>query len=96
MIQTGTAWYTADSPEWNLHTGTGDRFFRPADVKFDPPFDASPHVVLALAGVDCSHEANLRLDLEAYDIEPGEFSIRIKAWDDTLVFGVQLTWIAHD
>ena len=55
-----------------------------------------PRVVLALAGVDCSKEANLRLDLEAYDIEPGEFSIRIKAWDDTLVYGVLVTWIAHD
>lgn len=96
MIQTGMVLYSTEAPDWNLDTGTGERSFRTPDVSINQPFDAAPNVVLAVAGVDCSQATNLRLALEAYDIEPGEFSIRIKTWDDTLIYGVLVTWIAHD
>jgi H-type lectin domain len=95
MIQTGMVLF-GDSPEWNLSAGSGERFFRTPDVCFDPPFETAPAVVLAMAGVDSAYTANLRIALEAYDIEPGEFSIRIRTWDDTLLFNVLVTWIAHD
>jgi hypothetical protein len=96
MIKTGMARYGVDLPDWNLHTGTGDRSFRTPDVSFDSPFDTPPNVVLAVGGIDSAQTANLRLALEAYDCEPGEFNIRISTWADTLLFNVVVTWIAHD
>ena len=96
MIQTGSINYGVHTPEWNLLTGTGDRSFRPADIAFDPPFDTTPKVVLSLAGVDNDAGANLRVALEAYDIEPGEFSLRIFTWADTRLYSVAVTWLAHD
>jgi H-type lectin domain len=96
MIQTGMAGFGVDSPDWNLNTGIGERSFRTPDVSFDPPFDSAPHVVLAIGGVDIANLANLRLGLEAYDVEPGEFSIRIRTWSDTQLYNVLVTWIAHD
>ncbi len=95
MLQTGTVWYGVDSPGWNLHSGTGERVFRAPDVSFDPPFGTPPKVMLAVAGIDSDQTTNLRVVLEAYDVEPGEFSIRINTWDDTLVYNVWVAWIAH-
>jgi len=97
MIQTGTAWYdVVNTPEWNLNAGIGDRSVRTPDIPFNPPFSQPPHVVLALAGVDSERTANLRVALEPHDIEPGEFSIKIKTWHDTALYGVGVAWIAYD
>ena len=70
MIRTGTAWYGVDSPGWNLHTGAGERAFLSPDVFFDAPFAAPPTVLLAIGGIDSDHMTNLRVVLEAYDVEP--------------------------
>ena len=96
MIRSGTAWYGTESEGWNLHTGLGERSFRTQDVSFDAPFSTPPKVLLALGGIDSDRTTNLRVVLEAYDIEPGEFSIRIRTWDDTVIHNVLIAWIAHD
>jgi hypothetical protein len=97
MIQSGTLFYGVDnSQDWTLHDGSGRRVFLPPDVRFETAFSAPPQVVLALHGVDSDHNANLRLWVEAYDIEPEEFSIRVLTHGDTLIYNVWVTWIAHD
>ncbi len=96
MIQTGTAWYSVQTPGWNLHVGTGPRSFRTPDISFQPQFPAPPTVVLAIGGVDSEHVTNLRATLQAYDIEPEEFSIEIGTWGDSAIYQLWVTWIAHD
>lgn len=96
MIQSGTLHYNADTRGWNLASGSGERWLEPPDVKFETPFSTAPRVALALAGVDADQTTNLRLSLEAYDVAADEFSVRISTWDDTLVFAVWVTWIAHE
>lgn len=96
MIRSGTVSYGTESPAWNLDSGFGDRSFRTQDVMFDVPFDAPPKVLLALAGIDSEHTTNLRVVVEAYDIEPGEFSIRVRTWHDTVIYNVLIAWLAHD
>lgn len=96
MIQTGVEWFgVANTPQWNLHTGNGERIYRSADIKFNPPFTAPPHVVLSVGGIDV--ENGVRLTLIPYeDIEAGEFNIRIGTWGDTKLHQLWVTWIAHD
>jgi hypothetical protein len=96
VIQSGSLHYNVDTRGWHLASGSGERWIEPADVKFDTPFSTTPKVTLALTGVDADHATNLRLNLEAYDIGLDEFSVRISTWDDTLVYAVWVTWIAHD
>jgi len=96
MFQTGKVFYGVDSPGWNLHTATGERRFRSPDIAFGPPFGTPPKVALALAGVDAEHATNLRLMLDAEDVEPGEFNIVVSTWEDSLVYNVLVTWIASD
>jgi hypothetical protein len=96
MIQSGTIYYGVDSQDWTLHEGTGRRVFRPPDVRFDTPFSTTPNVVLSLRGIDSDNNANLRLWVEAFDVEPEEFSIRVLTHGDTLIYNVWVAWIAHD
>lgn len=96
MIQSGRLHYNVDTRGWDLASGSGERWLEPPDIEFETPFATAPKVVLALAGVDSDQATNLRLNLEAYDIGPEEFSVRISTWDDTLVYAVWITWIAHE
>jgi hypothetical protein len=97
MIQSGMIHYHSNSPGWALHNpGAQPKQFVSSDVKFDPPFSSAPTVVLALAGLDADHTTNVRVFLEAFDVEADEFNIRVQSWDDTMIHGVWVTWIAHD
>jgi hypothetical protein len=96
VIQSGTLHYNVETRGWDLASGSGERWLEPPDVAFDTPFSAAPKVSLALSGIDADQATNLRLNLEAYDIGPDEFSVRISTWDDTLVYAVWVAWIAHD
>jgi hypothetical protein len=96
MIQTGVARFDSQMNGWNLSTGTGVRSFSSPDIAFQPPFPAPPTLVLALSGLDSEHSVNLRVTLQPYDVEAEEFNIIISTWDDTILHGVTVTWIAHD
>ena len=96
MIQTGAVEFNVDTNGWTLGAGEGRRAFVSADIPFDPPFGTPPHVAVAVSGVDAAQSANLRLFVETSDVEAGEFNIVAYTWDDSLVFGVRVTWIAYD
>jgi hypothetical protein len=96
MIQTGAVDFNVHTSGWTLGAGAGDRSFVSPDIPFDPPFGTPPHVAVAISGVDAAQSANLRLFVETSDVEAGEFNIVVSTWDDTLVFGVRITWIAYD
>lgn len=93
MILTGVEWYcVAKTPGWNLSSGSGERVFRSADIKFGSPFTAPPTVHLALGGVDIT--GGVRVTLQEFDVEPGEFNIQIGTWDDTAIHQLWVRWIA--
>jgi hypothetical protein len=96
MIQSGTLHFNVETRGWDLAMGAGERWLEAPDVPFETPFSSAPKVALALTGVDADQTTNLRLNIEAFDIEAHEFSVRISTWDDTLVYAVWVTWIAHD
>lgn len=96
MIQSGLLHYNVNTRGWTLASGTGERWIEPPDVKFEVPFPAPPTVMLALSGVDAYEATNLRLNIEVFDVEDEEFTVRISTWDDTIIFGVWVTWIAYD
>ena len=93
MIQTGTAFYDSNTRGWTLNAGTGDRSFTSPDIRFSSPFSAPPTIALALAHIDSER---VRVALETFDVQVDEFNIVIKTWADTLLYGVGVTWIAHD
>jgi H-type lectin domain len=64
--------YQTNPSDWRLNSGTGHRKFH-ATIKFPEPFAAPPQVAVALTGVDASNTTNLRVWIEAGDIETHEF-----------------------
>jgi H-type lectin domain. len=80
--------------EWHLNSGTGHRRFRET-IKFPEPFTTPPRVAVALTGVDSSNTTNLRIWIEAQDIETHEFDLLVNTWDDTIIYGVSGVWIAE-
>jgi hypothetical protein len=108
MIQSGTIHFGVDaeaSPNWALHISPdGDETqplwrsteFRTPDLPFAQAFAGTPTVVLSLAGIDSDHQFNLRLRLDAEDVQPDEFNIRISTWGDTLIYHVWVNWIAYE
>ena len=48
------------------------------------------------AGIDADHQTNLRLQLHAEDVQFDEFNIRVVTWDDTLIYGIRVNWIAYE
>jgi hypothetical protein len=96
MIQSGVIHLSAQMQGWTLNTGTGDRTFLSPDIGFQPPFGSPPKVLVALAGIDAEHAANLRVIIEAVEIENDEFNIRVNTWADTSIHSVQVAFIAHD
>jgi hypothetical protein len=107
VIQSGTIHlgiYSADSEGWSLHVpvspeelGSGEeRSFRTADIQFPTPFASAPKLVLSLAGLDAGNQANVRITLHAEDVQREEFNIRVVTWGDSLVYGLAVTWLAHD
>jgi hypothetical protein len=97
MILTGVCDFSyVTSPQWDLNVGTGERIFRSPDIPFDPPFVAPPNVALALSGIDSDQATNLRVEVYPHDVEAGEFNIVVKTWDETVLYGVWITWIAYD
>jgi hypothetical protein len=96
FMQTGTFLFSqkTNPSEWRLDSGTGHRKFH-ATIKFPEPFTTSPRVAVALTGVDSSNTTNLRIWIEAQDIETHEFDVAVNTWEDTLIYGINGVWIAE-
>lgn len=93
-MQTGAFGFgQANNPnEWQLHRGTGERRFH-TTIKFGAPFNTVPQLAVAL--VDSSNTANLRVWIAAEDIQTDEFDLVVNTWDDTLIYAVWGVWIAQ-
>ena len=94
--QTGTFGFNyLNTYGWTLNTGNGVRHFK--ETVTYSTFDSSevPTVVVSLNGFDADQHANVRVLVSPIDMEWRKFSIDVKTWGDTLLYGVVGTWIAY-
>ena len=96
MMQAGVFQFHPQLSGWNLSSGTGPRSFRSPDIGFQPPFSGTPQILLAISGIDSEHTTNLRVTLNLEDVEPEEFNIVVNTWDDTILYSLNVTWLAFD
>lgn len=64
-------------------------------ITFDPPFSATPHVLVAITTIDASNESHLRLIAMPGDVTPEGFTLTIQTWSDTQLYWVQVEWLAY-
>ena len=64
-------------------------------IDFEEPFHESPEVIVALKYLDVGNNANLRIDAKVVDKDSSGFEYDLVTWCDTVIHGVEMSWIAH-
>eukprot|EP00161_Ancyromonas_sigmoides_P016192 TRINITY_DN430_c0_g1_i3.p1 TRINITY_DN430_c0_g1~~TRINITY_DN430_c0_g1_i3.p1 ORF type:complete len:531 (-),score=261.20 TRINITY_DN430_c0_g1_i3:49-1641(-) len=77
-----------------LQTGYGDRVYDKR-IEFNKPFERPPFVHLALSGFDVDDNADLRLKLEAIEIDRYGYTLQVHTWSTTRVRDVAVDWVAY-
>jgi hypothetical protein len=93
-VQSGT-WGASSSTEgYTLAENKGDRSIT-IQVNFLDPFENKPDVVLGLTLLDATSEKNLRYKVVALSVSRDAMTIKVSTWEDTKIFGIAGSWIAH-
>ena len=81
---------------WNLAECADPAFARrfTFHVPFATPFNHVPVVQAGLVGFDMDKARSARLTTRAENISPFGFDLAIATWDDTLVYSVEVSWLA--
>lgn len=83
---------------WNLAVvamegGEDSRVFS-VEVPFASAFMSLPVVNLGLTGFDMDQRCTARISLKAVEITTTGFKVEICTWRDSIVYGVELSWLA--
>lgn len=65
-----------------------------AEVSFETPYTAPPHVQVSISMWDISNNTNSRADVQAEDITSTGFKIAFRTWNDTQVARIRVAWTA--
>ena len=63
-------------------------------VKFHSSFKQPPKVTYGLYFLDSLHTKNLRVDAVISKVTNTGFQLLMKAWADTILYGVKISWMA--
>ncbi len=63
-------------------------------VDFEVPFQTAPVVQVSLTGFDLDQRDSARLNVESIAIDMYGFDIVVSTWNETRVYGVDVSWIA--
>ena len=65
-------------------------------IPFKPKFDIPPTVHLSLSNIDANTPyENLRIDATWDDIKRDGFTLKVRTWDKSIIFGFRVEWIAY-
>ena len=93
-VQSGKFKAGFNNPKWQLLDGQGKRPFQKR-IDFPHSYEEPPIVVVALTGLDVDKSMNLRVEVDAPDVDRNGFSIVFKTWSNTKIYSVWVQWIAH-
>ncbi len=94
QTQSGTWTTKVGDPGYNLDTNTGERAMT-VEVNFTKPFEVKPKVILSVTQMDSDKGFNLRYNVEVLSISRDGFTVKIRTWADTKIFGISGYWLAY-
>jgi hypothetical protein len=83
-----------NTKEFALDSGKGDRVAQ-IEITFATPFESKPEIAIAVSSLDASKDTNLRYSVKAIGVSRDGFTLQVKTWDDSKIFGIGGTWIAY-
>ncbi len=100
FVQTGRVHCGVDTDSaWVLNNGSGDRSFI-KEIDFPIPYSVTPpikgvNVSVMLSAMDVDNSRNTRVSVNLdQPANTGGFTLRVSTWADTILFSVEVTWIA--
>ena len=93
QILHGTFKADINSEGFTLDKNSGDRVYT-MYVKFEKGYEKVPSVIVSVNKLDASKETNARFEISAEAISRDGFTIKIKTWSDSKIFGIGGNWIA--
>lgn len=94
QIQSGSWATQAGEASYNLNSNTGDRAVT-IEVNFDKPFDVKPKVILSVTQLDADKAFNPRYNVEVLSVSRDGFTIKVRTWADSKIFGISGYWLAY-
>jgi len=94
QVESGNWGVNTDSHGYTLNKNKGERVVT-VNVSFDVPFDVKPEIVLSVTALDADQKTPVRYNVSPMSISRDGFTIQIKTWEDTEIFGIAGTWLAH-
>ena len=89
----GTFSFDMSMQGYTLDKNSGERIYT-TYVKFEPGFDKMPTIIMNVNKLDCSKEDNIRYDVSSDAVSRDGFTIKIKTWGNTKIYGIGGGWIA--
>ncbi|KAH7161674.1 hypothetical protein EDB81DRAFT_351723 [Dactylonectria macrodidyma] len=78
---------------WMHLPGGNERSYR---ENFSRPFNKTPNVVVFISGFDTIKGKYIRVEVTASGIDKNGFTLNMRTWNDTIVYGIVASWIAHE
>ena len=78
----------------DYHAGRGERISR-YTISFSQSFTAPPSVAVSLRGLDTRRQANTRIEAQAEAVTKIGFTLLVRTWFDSEIYGAWVTWLAH-
>lgn len=94
-VQGGTVYHSAyaDTTNWTLLNGTGERKFI-TRIYFRDPYQKPPTVTAFLTGLDVGNDTNHRLTVKPVNVTRTGFDLEYKTWGDSHISSTRSTWTA--
>jgi len=94
QTQSGQWATNAAESGYNLNTNTGDRAMT-IEVAFKNPYEVKPKVILSVTSLDADKGVNNRYNVEVLSVSRDGFTVKIKTWADSKIFGISGYWLAY-
>jgi hypothetical protein len=94
QTQSGQWSSTASDPGFTLDKNTGERTVT-IEVDFKSPYEAKPKVMISVTHVDTDKGFNTRYNVEVISVSRDGFTVKIRTWSDSKVFGISGYWLAY-
>jgi hypothetical protein len=79
---------------YNLHENTGERAMT-IEVDFEKPYEVKPKVMLSVTQLDADKGVNTRYNVEVLSVSRDGFTVKIRTWADSKIFGISGYWLAY-
>ncbi len=94
-IATGKETIFVHYPSDYMWTGSGPRNVQKFVALPPGLFNGTPQVMAALATIDSSEQANLRVDVRVDMISNNYFRVTVETWADSKLAMIKVAWMAY-